>query len=60
MGAAYAGGEETIKGSISPGKLADMAVLSLDLFTEPPESILETQVVATLVGGGFVYGEENL
>lgn len=59
-GAAYAGGEETIKGSIASGMLADLAVLSADIFSVAPEAILETQAVATMVGGEFVCGEERL
>jgi predicted amidohydrolase YtcJ len=54
-GAAYAGGEERIKGSITPGKLADLVVLSQDIFTTNPMAILETDVMATLFGGEFVY-----
>lgn len=60
VGAAYASGEEEIKGSLSPGKLADLAVLSEDIFAIEPAGILETQAVATLIGGEFVYGGEAL
>ena len=60
VGAAYAGGEEAIKGSITPGKLADLTVLSQDIFTVNPMAILETDVTATVVGGEFVHGEEAL
>ena len=59
-GAAYASGEEAIKGSLAPGKLADLAVLSQDIFTIDPMAILETEVVGTMVGGEFVYGEDRL
>jgi predicted amidohydrolase YtcJ len=54
-GAAYASGEEAIKGALAPGKLADMAVLSQDIFTIDPMAILETQVVATMLDGELVY-----
>jgi predicted amidohydrolase YtcJ len=54
-GAAYASGEETIKGTLSPGKLADLVVLSQDIFTIDHEAILETEVLATMIGGKFVY-----
>ncbi len=57
MGAAYAGGTETSQGSITPGKLADLVVLSQDIFTVHPMAILETDVEATLFGGAFVWGE---
>jgi predicted amidohydrolase YtcJ len=55
VGAAYAGGEEQIKGSITPGKLADLVVLSQDIFSVNPMAILETDVVATVFGGEFVH-----
>ncbi|MDE0181772.1 MAG: amidohydrolase [Caldilineaceae bacterium] len=57
MGAAYAGGSEESQGSITPGKLADLVVLSQDIFTVHPMAILETEVEATLFGGAFVWGE---
>lgn len=56
LGAAYASGEETIKGSLAPGKVADLVVLSQDIFTIDPMAILETEVVGTMVGGEWVYG----
>ena len=54
--AAYASGEEQERGSISPGKLADLVVLSQDIFTISSMSILDTEVVATMLGGQFVCG----
>jgi len=54
-GAAYASNEETIKGTLEPGKLADMIILSKDLFTIEPEEILTTEVLATILGGRIVY-----
>ncbi len=61
LGAAYASGEEREKGSITPGKLADLVVLSRDIFVVPAMSILGTEVEATILGGQFVYrGEEFL
>lgn len=56
VGAAYAGGEEAIKGSLTPGKLADLTVLDRDIFTIAAEELLQTRVTATMVGGEFVYG----
>jgi predicted amidohydrolase YtcJ len=53
--AAYAAKEETIKGSLSPGKLADITVLTKDLLTVPDDEILTTKVVYTIVGGKIVY-----
>jgi hypothetical protein len=55
LGPAYAAGEEGIKGSITPGKLADMVVLSQDILTCPAEEILSTRIEATIVGGRIVY-----
>jgi predicted amidohydrolase YtcJ len=57
LGAAFASGEEAIKGSIAPGKLADLVVLDRDLFTCAAEEILQTQVAATVLDGKVVYGE---
>ncbi len=55
LDAAYAAFEEKLKGSLVPGKLADIAILSHDLLTVPEEKILETRVVMTIVGGCVVY-----
>jgi predicted amidohydrolase YtcJ len=52
---AYAAFEEEIKGSISPGKLADLTVLSKDIFTIPEAEIRNTEVVMTVLGGKVVY-----
>jgi predicted amidohydrolase YtcJ len=51
MGNAIAAFEEDIKGSITPGKLADLAVLSQNLLTARDEVLLDTDVVMTIVGG---------
>lgn len=59
-GAAYAAGEEHSKGTLATGKLADLTVLSADIFEIEPAGILTTHAVATLIGGEFVYGEETL
>jgi len=52
--AAYASFEENIKGSISPGKLADIAVLSNDPTRLPPEQIKDIKVEMTIIGGEVV------
>jgi len=57
LGAAFASGEEALKGSITPGKLADLVVLDCDIFTCPAEEIRQTQVAATVLDGKVVYGE---
>lgn len=55
LGAAYASGEETSKGSLAAGKLADMVVLSQDILAIPPQEILRTRVEMTISGGQIVY-----
>ncbi len=52
---AYAGFEEDIKGTLTPGKLADITVLSQDIMTIPEEEIPTTRVVYTIVGGKVKY-----
>jgi hypothetical protein len=54
-GSAYAAFEEKDKGTIAPGKLADLVVLSEDLFRIPPERIKDARVEITIVGGRVVY-----
>jgi len=55
INAAYASFEEGIKGSITPGKLADMVVLSNNLLKAPPEQIKDIQVEMTIIGGKLVW-----
>jgi hypothetical protein len=52
---AYASFEETQKGQIAPGMLADLAVHSRDLLTIKPEEILQTETVLTVFGGRIVH-----
>ncbi len=52
---AYAAFEEAQKGSLAPGKLADIAVFSKDLMTIPEPEILTTEVLYTIVGGKVAY-----
>ena len=56
MGSAYAEFQEHEKGSITPGKLADMVVLSDDIFHIKPEAIRNVKVETTIVGGKAVSG----
>jgi predicted amidohydrolase YtcJ len=56
LGSAWFSAEETKKGSIEVGKLADLAVLSADYFSVPDEEIKRIESVLTLVGGKVVYG----
>jgi predicted amidohydrolase YtcJ len=55
LNAAYLSFEEGIKGSIEPGKLADIIVLDQDLLTIDPDHIMETKVLQTWLGGTLVY-----
>ncbi len=55
---AYAAFEEGIKGSLSPGKYADMVVLSQDLLTVAEEEIPNTKVDMTFVGGELKYARD--
>jgi len=52
---AYTSFEEDIKGTLTPGKLADITVLSKDIMTIPEEEIPTTEVVYTIVGGEVKY-----
>ncbi len=60
MGNAIAAFEEDIKGSITPGKLADIVVLSQNLLTVPDEALLDTEVVMTIVGGEIRYRDGEI
>jgi len=55
LGSAYAEFAENEKGSITPGKLADVVILDADLFSIAPEKISDANVRATIVGGRVVY-----
>jgi len=55
MGSAYAEFQENEKGSITVGKLADMVLLSDDIFAIPPAKIREAKVLKTFVGGKLVW-----
>jgi len=56
--AAYAAFQEKQLGSITPGKFADFIIIDRDLYEVKPLDILDTQVLATFLGGKQVYGEE--
>ena len=52
---AYAEFQEDAKGTLEPGKLADLVVWDRDLLTVPPEQILQAKPALTVVGGAVVY-----
>jgi predicted amidohydrolase YtcJ len=54
---AYASFQEDILGSLKPGKLADITVLSKNILTVPDEEILDAKVLYTIVGGKVLYQE---
>ena len=55
LDAAYGAFEETVKGSIELGKLADFTVFSDDIMTIPEDEILKSKVVMTIIQGEIVY-----
>jgi predicted amidohydrolase YtcJ len=59
MGSSWFSSEEGKKGALSPGQLADLAVLSADYLTIPEEEIKGIESVLTLVGGKVVYAAEE-
>jgi predicted amidohydrolase YtcJ len=59
VAAAYASGEEHKKGSIEPGKLADFAVLSDDVFSVAAEAIGDIQVEMTILGGDVIFSRND-
>lgn len=56
-GSAWFSGEADVKGTLSPGKYADFAMLSADYMSIPPSDIRKINAVMTMVGGKVVYGE---
>jgi predicted amidohydrolase YtcJ len=59
-GSAYASNQEKVKGTLSPGKLADLAILSDDLFRVPDHAIKDIQTLATIVGGEIAYSDGSI
>jgi predicted amidohydrolase YtcJ len=60
LGSAYAEFAEDRKGSIAVGRLADLVVLSKDLFAIPAREILTTRPVLTIVGGRVVFAKQPM
>ncbi len=59
LDAAYAAFEEDIKGSLAPGKLADITVLSKNILQVSEEEIPKTETVLTIVGGKILYKKQS-
>ncbi|MCH9695273.1 MAG: amidohydrolase [Gammaproteobacteria bacterium] len=60
MGNAIAAFEEDIKGSITPGKLADITVLSRNLLEASDDELLDTEIVMTIIGGEIRYRDGEI
>jgi predicted amidohydrolase YtcJ len=56
---AYASFDENIRGTLTPGKLADFVVLSKDILTIPPAEILHTKVLLTVMGGKDTHRDKD-
>lgn len=59
QGAAYSEFSENTRGTIEVGNEADLTILSDDMTTIPQAKILQTKIIATIVDGKIVYGENN-
>ncbi len=55
LGSAHAEFQDHVKGSITPGKLADMVILSADIFAVPPQGIVGARVDVTIIGGQIIH-----
>lgn len=60
VGSAYAEFQENVKGTITPGKLADLVILSSDIFKLDPKDIEKAKVVMTIMDGKIVFEASNL
>ncbi len=60
MGSAYAEFMENRKGSISPGKYADMVVISDDIFTLPPNEMMKAHTIMTIMDGQIIFDAKQL
>jgi predicted amidohydrolase YtcJ len=56
---AFAAFEDDIKGTLSPGKLADITVLTMDITTVPEDEIMQARVAYTIIGGKVVYESDG-
>lgn len=60
LGSAYAEFTDDIKGTISPGKLADIIILSRNIFEIDPVEIERTQVIMTIMDGRIIYDQGSI
>ena len=60
LGSAYVNHLDNVTGSIEVGKLADLAVIDRDLFLDEAGRIGKARVLATIVGGSFVFEDPGL
>jgi len=59
VGSAYAEYQDHVKGTLTPGKLADVVILDRDIFTIPPTEIDQARVVCTIMDGRVVFDAER-
>ena len=55
ISSAYAEFAENVKGTITPGKLADLVILSQNIFEIPPDQIASTRILWTIMDGEVVF-----
>jgi hypothetical protein len=60
LNAAYASFDENNKGSLKPGKYADLVIIDRDIYNIPKEEIKDIQVLSTMVNGNFVYQKRGI
>ena len=58
-GSAYAEFQENVKGTLEVGKLADLVIISDDIFAIDPLKIGTAKVLTTIMGGVVVYGQDS-
>jgi predicted amidohydrolase YtcJ len=59
LNAAFAGRREKTEGSLEPEKLADLIILSQNIFDGDPHGLVDTKVALTMVGGRVVYEQQK-
>ena len=57
---AMTSGQEARQGSITAGKVADLTIFDRDIFTIPPDELIDVGIAATVVGGEFKHRTGNL